>query len=154
MLRMRHGDWVLMNSKQLPPNTLPAGKDQSDTFNVFVGRLERDGEYLVGKVHNGKRYFGYRGEERTVTTEIFHVLSVAPDATVEWVDAEAEGNDAVPDGAVIGGMLEGDTQYVGRGIIQNQLTPGMFVQRKRIFMALYGGQVHQTNQYEMLVIKS
>ena len=32
--------WVEMESNELPENSFPAGKDQSETYNVFVGRSE------------------------------------------------------------------------------------------------------------------
>ena len=78
----------------------PAGKDQSETYDVFVGRSEVDGEQCVGKVHNGTRYFGYDMREKRITSEAFAVLCVDPNAEVEWVEYN---NGELPSEVVVGG---------------------------------------------------
>ena len=65
---------VEMESNELPENALPAGKVQSETYNVFVRRAEVDEEQCVGKVHNGTHNFGSDTREKRINTEAFAVL--------------------------------------------------------------------------------
>ena len=59
--------WDDMNSEVLPENALAAGKDSSETFNVFLGLGEDNGEYHMGKVHNVRPSIGYGNNEVDVT---------------------------------------------------------------------------------------
>jgi len=146
--------WVKMETYKLPENALAAGKDQSDIYNVFVGRAEIDGEPCVGKVHNDTRYFGSNMREKRVTSEPFYVLCVDPSSDVEWVEYK-DGD--LPDGVVYGGTSRnGSNHYVGRGFVRNQLTPGMVYNGEDEHYhlhALYDGNVNKINEFEVLVIK-
>ena len=82
----------------MPENALPAGKDQSETYNVFVGRAEVDVSQCVGKVRNGTRYLGSDMREKRITSETFAVLCVDPNAEVEWVE-----NGELPSEVIVGG---------------------------------------------------
>ena len=66
--------WVKMESNELPENSFPAGKDQSETYNVFVGRAEVDVSQCVGKVGNGTRYLGSDMREKRITSETLPVI--------------------------------------------------------------------------------
>ena len=79
--------WVEMKlNDKLPENAFAAGKDRSETANVFVARAEIDGKFCVGKVHNNTRYcWKSEEEEKVVTSEPFSVLCVDPKADIEWV---------------------------------------------------------------------
>ena len=145
--------WVEMETDEMPENALASGKDQSEICNVFVGRAEVDGEPCVGKVHNGTRYYGVIMMEKRVTSEPFSVLCVDPSANMEWVEYK---NGELPDGVVIGGTsTNGTNLYVGRGIVRNQLTPGMvYIDEKPYQLhALYDGKVNTMTAFDVLVIK-
>jgi len=153
--------WVKMESDELPEYALPAGKDQSDTFNVWVGKAEENGEVRVGKVHNKNRYFASEGKhESRVTSQPFYVLCVDPGAESEWVECK---NGIIPKNAVIGDKsAEKGSLYVGRGYINrnitfiNALTPGFIFTDQEPFVlnALWGGgDVHSLDDFEILVVK-
>ena len=91
--------------------------------------------------------------EKRVTSEPFSVLCVDPSADIEWVEYK-EGD--LPTGIVIGGTSTNGTKlYVGRGLVRNQLTPGMvFIDEEPYQLhALYGGKVNTMTAFEVLVIK-
>jgi hypothetical protein len=145
--------WVKMETDELPENALAAGKDQSDICNVFLGRAEVYGVPCVGKVHNGTRYYGVIMMEKRVTSEPFSVLCVDPSANMEWVEYK---NGELPDGVVIGGT-NGTNFYVGRGIVGNQLIPGMVYggdEKPYQLHALYDGKVNTMTAFEVLVIQT
>ena len=145
--------WVKMDSNGwLPTNALAAGKDGSETCNVYVGRSEVDGETCVGKVHMGIRYFKYGRQERRVDSEPFSILCVDPDAEIKWVEYGEEGIPAV---VVLGGTLSGgEPLYVGRGMVEKMLTPGMIYANDEPYKltALYGGKARQAEQFQLLVV--
>jgi len=145
--------WKFMDSDFLPENAFPAGKDHSESLNVYVGRYAKDDETFagIGKVHNSNRYVGYGNDERSATSEKFSVLCVDPKAEVDWIDYEYG---KLPENAVEGGIVDGQTQYVGRGTVENQLIPGMFVPIPMAsLLVLYGGKVHQVKQFQVLTVK-
>merc|ERR1711875_71341 len=45
-------EWVPMDSWDMPENAVPAGKDHSDTDNIYLGRVKLDGKLRFGKVHS------------------------------------------------------------------------------------------------------
>eukprot|EP00092_Neocalanus_flemingeri_P033215 GFUD01036121.1.p1 GENE.GFUD01036121.1~~GFUD01036121.1.p1 ORF type:complete len:233 (+),score=70.61 GFUD01036121.1:43-741(+) len=146
--------WKAMDDENVPTNALAVGKDQSETFNVFVGRGEVDGKFHLGKVHNGECYVVYEGEEHKINAGKFEVLCVADSddddyyKMVEWVDCE---DGVVPSNAVRCSK-DGQGQYVGRGQTENQITPGKIVPQDGCMYAPYGGRIHKLTKYEALVI--
>merc|ERR1711936_599033 len=143
--------WDDMNSEVLPENALAAGKDSSETFNVFLGLGEDNGEYHMGKVPNVRRSIGYGNREVDVTHQKFSVLCVQPDAEVEW---EKHEQGILPDGAVIGGRYDGQTHYVGRGVVNDTITPGVFVPGKSACLkVMYGGDHHELDKFEILIVR-
>merc|ERR1719430_1659012 len=146
--------WVSMDTDQLPKNALPAGKDNSKTFNVWVGLAEENGEFRVGKVHNSDRSFASDGvHEVKVTSQQFSVLCVNPEATSNWVEFK---KGEIPKNAVIGGTLSNKTKiYIGRGLVNNKiLTPGFIYTDKEphTLDAPWGGKVHSLEKFEILVV--
>jgi len=143
--------WDDMNSEVLPENALAAGKDSSDTFNVFLGLGEDNGEYHMGKVHNVRRSIGYGNSEVDVTHQKFSVLCVQPDAEVEWEKYE---QGILPDEAVVGGRYDGQTHFVGRGVVNDTITPGVFVPGKSACLkVMYGGDHHELDKFEILIVR-
>jgi len=175
--------WVDMNSDVLPENALAAGLDRayisisnletqrfdSGTPNVYVARVEIDGKFWAGKVHNGTRYCWKPDMgEKEVTSEPFSVLCVDPNAELEWVkyDSRAYSYEiplfrdmVLPKGIVTAGK----DCYVGRGHVygdKDKLTPGLIHTQNRAgkdkysISMLFGGKAHREFDFEYLVIKS
>eukprot|EP00092_Neocalanus_flemingeri_P100043 GFUD01127712.1.p2 GENE.GFUD01127712.1~~GFUD01127712.1.p2 ORF type:complete len:231 (+),score=72.29 GFUD01127712.1:83-775(+) len=148
-------EWKAMDDENVPKNALAVGKDQSETFNVFVGRGEVDGKFHLGKVHNGECYVVYEGEEHKIIDDKFEVLCVADSddddyyKMVEWVDCE---DGKVPSSNAVCCSKDGKGQYVGRGQTENQITPGKIVPQDGCLYAPYGGRIHKLTKYEVLVI--
>lgn len=146
-------EWVPMDTFEMPENALPAAKDHSDDWNVYVARAELDGKIRSGKAHIGyeKVYVAYLGEEKEIINEPYEVLCVHPDADVEWVECE-DGN--VPKGAVVGSVVDGKKEFIGRGETQDQISPGRIVPDDGCMYAPYGGKDEVLTKYEALVIKN
>ena len=100
--------------------------------------------------------------EKMVTDEKFSVLCLDPNAIFEWVHYEGG---KIPKGSVFGGFFDGRFYYVGRGIIENQIIPGMFFYgnindnektdtdiKPCTLYALYDGEMHQMETFEVLVV--
>merc|ERR1719500_926356 len=145
-------EWIEMKSDKLPENAYPAGKDQGE--NVWVGRAGKNIIYSTGKDHNKVRYYENNGKEVRVSSEPFHVLCVDPSTKVKWCHWTYQEEDPqFPSNAVIGGTLaNGSKLCVGRGMINNQLTPGLVY--RHTLVAVYGGEAHYLTNFDILVVET
>ena len=149
-------EWILFYGRdwKLPVGSFVARKDGERYYNhnYYVGRLERDGDNSIGRVRSRQygfhRYYGHKGIERR-TSGKFSVLCVELDAEIEWVEFK---DGILPDNAVNGGIVDGQTQYVGRGTTHNQTIPGMFVPSDAKLQVLYGGEVLELREFDVLVV--
>jgi len=142
-------EWLPLDDKRkLPEHALLAGKDHDNA--VFVGRGVLDGSIRLGKYHRkyGKLFVPHNSKEVEVLENI-EILCVAKDAKVNWVDAE-DGN--VPTGAIVGTIVDGKTEFVGRGIVYDQICPGRIVMDDNCMYASYGGTEEVLKRYQALVI--
>jgi len=116
-----------------------------------LGLGEDNGEYHMGKVHNVRRSIENGNSEVDVTHQKFSVLCIKPDAEVEW---EKHEQGVLPDGAVIGGRYNGQTHYVGRGVVKDTITPGVYVPGKSACLkVMYGGDLHELDKFEILICR-
>jgi len=142
-------EWFPLNDKtKWPEHALLAGKDHDNA--VFVGRGVLDGSIRLGKYHRkfGGLFVAHNGKEEEVWENI-EILCVAKDAKVEWVDAE---DGKVPTGAIVGTIVDGKTEFVGRGIFDDQICPGRIVRDDKCMYASYGGIEAVLKRYQALVI--
>jgi len=146
-------EWVPMQGYDMPDNALPAAKDHSSEFNVYVARAEFEGHIRSGKVHADykKVYIALDGEEKEIIGEPYEVLCVHEDANVEWIECE---NGDVPVGAVVGSVVNGKKEFVGRGPTSDQISPGRIVPDDGCMYTPYGGQDKILTKYEALAIKN
>jgi len=144
-------EWVPMDSWDMPENAVPAGKDHSDTDNIYLGRVKLDGKLRFGKVHTDyqKVYVADMEGEKEIIDEPFEVLCVDPEATVEWVTIE---DGKVPAGAVVGSIVDGKVEFVGRGYTNGEINAGKIVPADGCMYAPYGGECHRLTKYQALVI--
>jgi len=146
-------EWVPMQGFDMPKNALPAAKDHKDYYNVYVARAEVDGDIRSGKAHTDykKVYIAHEGKEKEIIGEPYELLCVHEDAIVEWVKCE---NGKVPVGAVVGSIVDGKKEFVGRGPTKDQISPGRIVPDDGCMYTPYGGKDEVLKVYEALVIKN
>merc|ERR1711872_968528 len=105
---------------------------------------------LVGKYH--RKYQGlfvaHNGKEVEVWENI-EILCVAKDAELKWEDVQ---DGVVPSGAVVGTIVDGKKEFVGRGILVDVICPGRIVPDDRCMYASYGGTEKVLKKYQALVI--
>jgi len=144
-------EWVPVDDWELPENAVPAGRDHSQTDNIYLGRVKLDGKIRFGKVHTDyqKVYVADIDGEKEIIDEPFEVLVADPEATIEWVDIE---DGKVPAGAVVGSIVDGKVEFIGRGATDDQISPGKIVPADGCMYAPYGGRCIQLTQYQALVI--
>jgi len=140
-------EWLPLDDKtKLPEHALLAGTDQENT--LFVGRGVLDGSIRLGKYH--RKYQGlfvaHNGKEVEVWENI-EILCVAKDAEVKWEDVE-DGN--VPAGAIVGTIVDGNAEFIGRGVVGAGLSPGRIV--GDCMYASFGGREKVLKKYQALVI--
>jgi len=145
-------EWVPVDSWELPENALPASKDHSSTYNVFLARVKLDGKLRFGKAHIGYKavFVPDIDGEKEVYEEPFEVLCVDPEASVEWVDLE---DGKVPAGAVVGSIVDGKIEFIGRGNTWGTYSPGKIVPADKCMYAPYGGKCKVLTKYQALVIQ-
>jgi len=146
-------EWVAVDSFKFPRNAVPASRDHSETYNVFLARVKIDGVMRFGKAHIGYQTIFVPqkdGELEVSGEEPFEVLCADSDSSVKWVDAE---DGKVPDGAVIGSITDGKVEFIGRGDTKGTISPGKIVPADGCMYAPYGGKVEKLTKYEALVIE-
>ena len=145
-------EWVPVNSWVLPENAVPSAKDNSDTWNVFVGRASLHGKIRLAKVHIGykKLYVAHCGKEEEIINEPFEVLCADSAATVEWKDF-ADGK--VPARAIVGSIVDGRLEFVGRGKTGTKISSEQIVPADGCMYAPYGGKCITLTKYQALVIQ-
>lgn len=144
--------WIPVDNWVLPKNAIPAAKDHSDTWNVYVGRASLHGKIRMGKVHTGykKLYVAHCGKEEEIINLPFEVLCADGDAKVEWKDFE---NGKVPTRAVLGSIVDGRVEFVGRGKAKSEMTVGQIVPADGCMYAPYGGKCEALTKYQALIIQ-
>jgi len=144
-------EWVPVDSFDLPKNAVPAGKDASNDYNLFLARVKIDGKLRFGKAHTGYKgiYVPQKDEELVVYEQPFEVLVADPQANVKWVDME---NGKVPEGAVVGSVVDGKIEFIGRGETHNTVSPGAIVPADSCMYVPYGGRCEKLTKYQVLVI--
>lgn len=129
---------------QVPDGAVKAGEDGDD--DVYVARVDWNGEILGGKVHSGTCYIAHDGREIPVQDKEFDVLCVSDKAQVEWVDG-SNGKDLEnivkfsSSGAMVVGRME---------VRRNTMVPG-WVQEETIH-APYDCKENTSATYELLKI--
>lgn len=145
-------EWVPldMETKLVPENALLAAKDRGNP--VYVGRGMLDGSIRLGKYHEkyGKLFVSHLGEEKELTKNI-EILCVDKDAKVEWVDCK---NGVIPTGAIVGTIVDGKSEYVGKGMVRSQITPGRIVPEDKCMYVPYGGKDNVLTECKALVIQN
>jgi len=143
-------EWVPLDSKKVPENALLAAKDHGNA--VYVGRGLLDGSIRLGKYHAKYEtlYVSHLGEEKEVYENI-EVLCVGKDAKVEWVDCK---KGILPAGSIVGAIVDGKSEYVGKGKTGSEITPGRIVPEDKCMYAPYGGKDHMLTESQALVIQN
>jgi hypothetical protein len=72
-------------------------------------------------------------------------------AGTAWV---ADSNGSVPDGALVGGIDNGEEVYIARSEHNTALIPGKFIRGHTVTYVAWGGGEHAKNEYEVLVVPS
>jgi len=139
-------EWVTLEDFKLPENALMASKD------AYVGRGLLDGSLKLGKFHakDQKLFVSHLGEEKEILENI-EVLCVDKDAKVKWVDCE---DGKVPTGAIVGTIVEGKTEFVGRGEASDEISPGRIVPDDNCMYIPYGGRDEVLSKCQALVIEN
>ena len=142
-------EWLPLDDKtKLPEHALLAGKDHDNA--VFVGRGVLDGSIRLGKYH--RKYQGlfvaHNGKEEEVWENI-EILCVAKDANLQWEDVQ---DGVVPAGAVVGTIVDGKKEFIGRGIVYDEICVGRIVRDDNCMYASYAGQEKVLKKYQALVI--
>ena len=124
-------EWVPLDKKKVPENALLAAKDHGNA--VYVGRGMLDGSIRLGKYHAKyeQLFVSHLAEEKEINENI-EVLCVDKDAKVKWVDCE---NGELPAGAIVGTIVDGKSEFVGRGITQDEISPGRIVPEEKCMYA-------------------
>jgi len=144
--------WVPVEKWNLPENAIPAAKDASDHWNIFIGRTSLHGKIRLAKIHTGykKLYVPHHGKEEEVIGEPFEVLCADKGAKVEWKEFS---NGKVPTRAVLGSIVDGRLEFVGRGKTSNEISVGAIVPSDGCMYSPYGGRCITLTKYEALVIQ-
>merc|ERR1711970_482856 len=144
--------WVPVENWNMPKDAIPAAKDASDYWNIFIGRTALQGKIRLAKIHTiyRKLYVAHRGKEEEIINEPFEVLCADKGAKVEW-KAFADGK--VPARAVLGSIVDGRLEFVGRGKTRNEISVGAIVPSDGCMYAPYGGKCETLTKYEALVIQ-
>jgi len=144
--------WVPVENWNMPKDAIPAAKDASDYWNIFIGRTALQGKIRLAKIHTiyKKLYVAHRGKEEEIINEPFEVLCADKGAKVEW-KAFADGK--VPARAVLGSIVDGRLEFVGRGKTRNEISVGAIVPSDGCMYAPYGGKCETLTKYEALVIQ-
>ena len=142
-------EWLPLDDKtKLPEHALLAGKDHDNA--VFVGRGVLDGSIRLGKYH--RKYQGlfvaHNGKEEEVWENI-EILCVAKDANLQWEDVQ---DGVVPAGAVVGTIVDGKKEFIGRGIVYDEICVGRIVRDDKCMYASYAGREKVLKKYQALVI--
>merc|ERR1719153_2016851 len=124
-------EWLPLDDKtKLPEHALLAGTDQENA--LFVGRGVLDGSIRLGKYH--RKYQGLFVAHNGKEVEV-------------WEDVE-DGN--VPAGAIVGTIVDGNAEFIGRGVVGAGLSPGRIV--GDCMYASFGGREKVLKKYQALVI--
>jgi len=138
--------WVPVDNWVLPKNAVPVSKD------VYIGRASLNQKIRLAKVHNGnkKLYVAHSGKVEEIMHKAFEILCVDPAATVEWKDFE---NGKVPERAIVGSIVDGRLEFVGRGQTESETSPGQIVPADGCMYAAYKGKCVTLTKYQALVIQ-
>lgn len=144
--------WVPVESWSMPKDAVPAAKDSSDFWNIFIGRASLHGKIRLAKVHTGdkKLYVAHCGKSEEISGKPFEVLCADPEATVEW---KKFTDGKVPAKAILGSIVDGRLEFVGRGKTGNEMSVGAIIPSDGCMYAPYGGKCETLAEYEALVIQ-
>jgi len=147
----RPGVWKNAKADKMPMRAVLAGID-SDGGNVYVGRAKHDGTLMPGKVVSTHKacYVACGDQERA--EESYQVLIRNQHCEFAWV-AVSDGQ--IPNGALQGGVAEDkEAVFIGRGMVEGATSVGPVYPSRGVCTLPYGGQMIETSEYEVLVVKS
>ncbi|XP_030378720.1 uncharacterized protein LOC115627237 [Scaptodrosophila lebanonensis] len=137
--------WLQANASSMPEGALVAGHD-SDGDTIYVGRIERNGDFLPVKVVPAKQtaYVAYGSLEHEITD-----VEVLVGAGYKWVPA-SNGN-VVPNAVSTGSNVDGERLYVGRANYCDSLSVGKIHPSHGCIYIPFGGEEVKLEEYEVLV---
>eukprot|EP01012_Entosiphon_sulcatum_P054555 TRINITY_DN7545_c0_g1_i1.p2 TRINITY_DN7545_c0_g1~~TRINITY_DN7545_c0_g1_i1.p2 ORF type:complete len:243 (-),score=40.69 TRINITY_DN7545_c0_g1_i1:109-786(-) len=139
--------WQYTAGKDVYPY-IPPKVGLDGTTEIYVGRgTTPDGVGLPGKVFPplGALFVAKNGE---VAIRAYELLTLLPGAKAEWLRATEP-----PQYAVIGGYMDGQLQYVGRGSHNKCAVVGRVCGTPLTMTYPYGCKDHTTTDFEILVIR-
>jgi len=120
---------------------------------VFVGRVSFLGKITLAKVNRAeeKVYVAHAGKEEEVVNVPFELLELLrPPEIFEW---ESFTDGKVPAKAILGTIVDGHPQFVGRGDVGGEVCVGAIVPADGCMYVPHGGKVETLTEYEALVIQ-
>merc|ERR1712137_1049674 len=119
---------------------------------TYTSVVKHDGTLMPGKVvSTHKACYVARGDQERAE-ESYQVLIRNQHCEFAWV-AVSDGQ--IPNGALQGGVAEDkEAVFIGRGMVEGATSVGPVYPSRGVCTLPYGGQMIETSEYEVLVVKS